>query len=116
MPHPTGPAGDAERHRIGATVRALRLARALTVTDLAHVAGFTHPAQLSNVEAGRKGLTPARAVQVARALDVDPELLLSREVAAAVHLARTIGAPTVITDVTDATEATELTEMAEVAS
>lgn len=72
---------DPERVRQGATVRALREARGLTVDQLAK--RVTLPsgepmsrAYLSNVEAGRKRLTPVLAVRIADVLAVSPVALL----------------------------------------
>lgn len=60
-----------ERIRIGATIRQLREARHVTLDELATAIGKSRP-YLSNIEAGRKRLTPVLLGQIAIVLDVRP--------------------------------------------
>jgi len=76
MPMQTTPPGDTEEQvRVGATLSALREARALRVGELAKTMKISH-AYLSNIEAGRRPLTPQLAVRAADALAVRPIALL----------------------------------------
>ncbi len=62
---------DPERIRVGATLRALREKSGLRLGDMANA--FTPPisySYLSNIEAGRKPLTPVLLAQSAKILDV----------------------------------------------
>lgn len=58
-----------ERVRIGATIRALREARGYKPDEFASLVGISRP-YLSNIEAGRKGVTRILVVKFARVLDV----------------------------------------------
>lgn len=60
---------NAEALRVGETIRAIREARGLKVAELANAVGISY-AYLSNIEAGRRRLTPVLAAKVAAALDV----------------------------------------------
>lgn len=60
-----------ERTRIGATIRELREARQLTVDELARAIPISRP-YLSNIEAGRKPITPSLLARLADALAVRP--------------------------------------------
>lgn len=60
-----------ERIRIGATVRQLREARHVSLDELANVIRKSRP-YLSNIEAGRKPLTPELLKLIADALAVRP--------------------------------------------
>lgn len=71
LPRPS----DTEQLRIGATLRALREARGVRVGELAKKLQISH-AYLSNIEAGRKSLTPQLTVRVAELLDVRPIALV----------------------------------------
>jgi transcriptional regulator with XRE-family HTH domain len=55
--------------RVGATVKALREAYGWQLGKFAVAVGTTHP-HLSNIEAGRKRLTPAMARKVADTLGI----------------------------------------------
>lgn len=59
----------AEAQRVGETVRALREARGITLDQLAAACDISRP-HLSNIEAGRRHLTPVLAARIAAALDV----------------------------------------------
>jgi transcriptional regulator with XRE-family HTH domain len=69
------PQDRAEQERIGATVRALREARGLTLDDLAAAVGLSRP-YLSNIEAGRKRIKAERIPTFAAALGVPPAALI----------------------------------------
>ena len=60
---------DAERVRIGETLRTLRATRGFKVGEFAGELGISY-AYLSNIEAGRKRLTPQLLAKAARVLDV----------------------------------------------
>lgn len=60
---------DPEQVRQGTTVRQLREMRGLNVTELAGAIGYSY-SYLSNIEAGRKPLTPKLVALIASALDV----------------------------------------------
>jgi transcriptional regulator with XRE-family HTH domain len=60
-----------ERVRIGATVRELREARHLGLDEMANAVKISRP-YLSNIEAGRKPLTPQLLGRIADVLDVRP--------------------------------------------
>lgn len=62
-------AEEQERARIGATVRELREARHVTLDELARVLNISRP-YLSNIEAGRKPLTPQLLGRIADVLAV----------------------------------------------
>jgi transcriptional regulator with XRE-family HTH domain len=74
MPTEKPSASQAERLRVGATVRQMREMRGLTVDQLAAAVDRSRP-YLANIEAGRKRLTPVMAARVAAALHV-PQLSL----------------------------------------
>lgn len=67
---------DPEWVRAGATLKALREGRGLTVGQLSAKADLSY-AYLSNIEAGRKRLTPRLAVRFADLLAVPPAALLA---------------------------------------
>jgi len=70
MPFPKITAAEqAERDRVGATVRELREARGLRSGELASAIGISRP-YLANIEAGRKPLTKILAARVAHSLNV----------------------------------------------
>lgn len=69
MPRNTLPKTEPERERQGETLRAFREMRGLKVGELASAMGISY-AYLSNIEAGRKRLTPQLLVKAAVALDV----------------------------------------------
>ncbi len=58
-----------ERERQGETLRQLREIRGLKVGELANALGISY-AYLSNIEAGRKRLTPQLLAKAANVLDV----------------------------------------------
>ena len=58
-----------ERIRIGATIRELREARHVGLDEMARAVLISRP-YLSNIEAGRKPLTPALLGRIAEALGV----------------------------------------------
>jgi len=60
---------DLERVRIGETLRTLRATRGFRVGEFASELGISY-AYLSNIEAGRKRLTPQLLAKAARVLDV----------------------------------------------
>lgn len=60
-----------ERTRIGATIRELREARQVTLDELAAAIDKSRP-YLSNIEAGRKPLTPTLLGAIAKVLRVRP--------------------------------------------
>ena len=66
---------DPERVRIGATLRAIREARGVRVGELAKLAEVSSP-YLSNIEAGRKPLTPVLTIRIAKLLNVKPIALV----------------------------------------
>lgn len=66
---------DPERVRQGATLKELREARGVKVGELANAMGISY-AYLSNIEAGRKRLTPALVQSAAAALKVRPIALV----------------------------------------
>lgn len=70
----TAPQVDWER--VGATLRALRDARGATTAEMAALLGISY-SYLSNIEAGRRPLTPALLVKVAHILAV-PQLAILR--------------------------------------
>lgn len=57
-------------------LRALRERSGLTVTALAHAAGIRQP-HLSNVELGRRNVSPPVALAIAEALKVDVAAILA---------------------------------------
>lgn len=59
----------AERERIGATLRTLRLMRGWRADDFANEIGISRP-YLSNIEAGRKPITEQIVANAAAALNV----------------------------------------------
>lgn len=63
-------AQQAERQRVGATLRTLRQIRGWKLGDFASEVGISY-AYLSNIEAGRKPLTNQLLAKTARALDVE---------------------------------------------
>jgi transcriptional regulator with XRE-family HTH domain len=69
---------DPEWVRAGATLKALREGRGLTVTEFAAKVPCSY-GYLSNIEAGRKRLTPKLAVRFAALLAVPTAALLSPE-------------------------------------
>lgn len=69
---------DPDRVRVGATLRALREKSGLRLGDMANA--FKPPisySYLSNIEAGRKPLTPILLAQAARLLDV-PQVAIDK--------------------------------------
>lgn len=71
--HATSPPN--EDVRVGATLRALREARGIKVGELANKLGISY-AYLSNIEAGRKRLTPPLTAKAAQLLNVRPIALV----------------------------------------
>ena len=67
---------DPEAVRIGATIRELRKAYGLKVTELAEEVGISRP-YLSNVEAGRKQATRVLCAQIAGVLNVPLAAIVS---------------------------------------
>ena len=61
---------QADRARIGATLRALRRTRGWKLCEFAAALGISHP-YLSNIEAGRKPLPDHLLARASRALDVE---------------------------------------------
>jgi len=77
MPTRSTPTSEAdEQVRAGATLAALREARAIRVGELAETLRISH-SYLSNIENGRRPLTPQLAVRAAQALAVRPIALLN---------------------------------------
>ena len=66
----------AEKERIGATIRTLRLIRGWRADDFASEVGISRP-YLSNIEAGRKPVTEPLVANMAKALDV-PQIAITR--------------------------------------
>ena len=66
----------AEKERIGATIRTLRLIRGWRADDFASEIGISRP-YLSNIEAGRKAVTQQIVANAAKALDV-PQVAITR--------------------------------------
>ncbi|WP_407705353.1 helix-turn-helix domain-containing protein [Actinomyces urogenitalis] len=66
---------QAERERIGATLRTIRELRGYTPDELAAEMGISRP-YLSNIEAGRKNLTPRLLVRACEALVVPQKSLI----------------------------------------
>lgn len=60
-----------EHQRIGATLRTIREARGFKLGELASELGISY-AYLSNIEAGRKRLTPQLLAKASRVLDTRP--------------------------------------------
>ena len=60
---------DPENVRIGATIKALREAHGLTVTELARLIGVSHPL-VSLMESGHRKATIASCREIARVLRV----------------------------------------------
>jgi transcriptional regulator with XRE-family HTH domain len=71
--HGTSPSG--EDMRVGATLRALREARGIKLGEFANKLGISY-AYLSNIEAGRKRLTPPLTAKAAQLLVVPPIALV----------------------------------------
>jgi transcriptional regulator with XRE-family HTH domain len=69
------------RDTFGANVRRLRLERGLSQAELAELAGI-HRAYLSTVENGKRNVSIDNISRLARALSVEPPLLLTPHVAA----------------------------------
>lgn len=69
-------ASPVHRELLGATVRDLRRHRGLTLRDLARIVGVS-PATLSAIENGRTGTTTERVIQLADALGVRVERLVT---------------------------------------
>lgn len=63
------PPSPPEQVRIGATLRTIRETRGFKLGEFAEELGISY-AYLSNIEAGRKRLTPQLLAKAARALDV----------------------------------------------
>jgi len=77
MPNRLTPTSDAkEQVRAGATLAALREARAIRLGELAETLQISH-SYLSNIENGRRALTPQLAARAAKALQVRPIALLN---------------------------------------
>lgn len=57
-------------------IRAIREAQGYSITELAGSIGIT-PAHLSNLEAGRRGISAAKVASLARALRVRPAAILA---------------------------------------
>lgn len=69
---------DPEAVRLGATIRALRRAHGLTITQLASATGHSRP-YLSNVEAGRKKAPPRLCRSIADTFGVPLAAITVRE-------------------------------------
>ena len=69
-PKITTPAEQAERQRVGATLRTLRTTRGWKLGDFATEVGISY-AHLSNIEAGRKPLTDVLLARAALTLGVE---------------------------------------------
>lgn len=67
--------GGQVKARVGATVRALREKKGMTVTDLARSTGLS-PAHISEIERGRTAASVATLEKLARALGVSPGVLV----------------------------------------
>lgn len=61
---------------MGATLKAFREARGIKLGEFANKLGISY-AYLSNIEAGRKRLTPSLTAKAARLLDVRPIALVN---------------------------------------
>src|SRR4051812_41486519 len=72
------PAPPGEDLRVGATLRALREARGIKLGEFANKLGISY-AYLSNIEAGRKRLTPQLTAKAAGLLSVRPIALVNPE-------------------------------------
>lgn len=72
----TSEVARAEKERIGATIRTLRLLRGWRADDFANEVGISRP-YLSNIEAGRKPVTEPILANVAKVLDV-PQIAITR--------------------------------------
>lgn len=68
---------QAERSRIGATIRQLREMRGYTPDQFANAVGISRP-YLSNIEAGRKPLTEILLARIAKELGVG-QIVICRE-------------------------------------
>jgi transcriptional regulator with XRE-family HTH domain len=68
-------------------IRAIREAQGYSVTELAGAIGIT-PAHLSNLEAGRRGISAAKVASLARALRVRPAAVLALVECASCEAAR----------------------------
>ena len=77
MTRKTSELDRAERERIGATLRTLRMIRGWRADDFATEIGISRP-YLSNIEAGRKAVTPQIIANAAKALDV-PQVAITRD-------------------------------------
>ncbi|QPK80788.1 helix-turn-helix transcriptional regulator [Schaalia sp. ZJ405] len=66
---------EAERERIGVTLRTIRELRGFTVEELAHELGISRP-YLSNIEAGRKNLTPKLTTKACSVLLIQQKALI----------------------------------------
>jgi transcriptional regulator with XRE-family HTH domain len=69
---------DSELLRIGATLRAFRKVRRLKICELAEFMAIS-PSNLSNIEAGRRKLTPAMLARACGALEVEQIAIVSPE-------------------------------------
>lgn len=67
-----------ERARNGEALRTIRELRGLTADELAQELGISRP-YLSNIENGRKNLTPQLALQAADVLKVRPIVLVNED-------------------------------------
>ena len=68
---------QAERDRIGATIRQIRMMRGFKPDEFASEIGISRP-YLANIEAGRKPLTEVLLSRIADALSV-PQIAIARE-------------------------------------
>lgn len=68
---------EAERRRVGATIRQYREMRGYKPDQFASVVGISRP-YLANIEAGRKPLTQVLLARVASALEVE-QIAIIRE-------------------------------------
>lgn len=66
---------QAERERVGATLRTIRKLRGFTPDELAIEMGISRP-YLSNIEAGRKNLTPRLLVRACEVLAVPQKSII----------------------------------------
>lgn len=77
MPDPTTASLNPEAIRLGATIRALREAHGLNITELATAIGKSR-AYLSNIEAGRKEASPVVCRSIADFLAIPLAAITAR--------------------------------------
>lgn len=69
---------EMERKRIGATLRYVRESRGMTADQLANALLISRPL-LSNIEAGRRGLTPRTLLAACEVLKIPPIVLVNAD-------------------------------------